>query len=229
MSGATSHSQYNDTQEGIQDLLAYLKRNTKYAKGVSGSNATIPFIPKSAIVEYFKDSTQVTRILREIFPEKDHLLVANIQNRHAITLCILLRIGKANYLESFMTRRNLFDEHLPFEHSTDSPPKGFPESGRDRNFSANFRQEQWMFCATGLDGEDTTLDDERVVPFVEVERLGQGGSAIIHKVRIHPDYDHLEVCSESCDVECRLVGITLIEICCAEPTNPISSRYGSER
>ena len=77
---------------------------------------------------------------------------------------------------------------MPF---TEKPAKHFPISPDDRIWK-DFWEEQWTFCPAEFKvTTELELEPQHILPIVEKVHVSSGGSAEIHHIWVHPDYNGL--------------------------------------
>jgi hypothetical protein len=177
-----------DHEQCIINFRRYLEKQE--VTGINGFSAKVecPFIPVSALKEYLTGS-RIRAILKVLSANQS--LDQTICNQYLIVFSILLRIGKARYIEHFTRFRSLSDRFLPFT-TLDHSPDNWPGSSAD--FFPAFYDEQWRFCALTFDRDQSPeicLDKRQILPIVEKVKLNSGGSANVYKIKLHAAYNDL--------------------------------------
>lgn len=175
----------------IQELFEWVQNHC--INGTNGPSATPnrPFMPLDELQAYLKAEDRATKLLHALYPERDDLplLVEALEHWYIRVFIILTLIGKGRYIETFAQHTNLQDPHLPFLEK----PAHFPIDPTDDKFWEKFYEKQFAFCAHVFRYNDNRLklEDLCILPIISKEVLGQGGSAAIYKIKLHPYYDQL--------------------------------------
>lgn len=154
---------------------------------ISGSHQ---FVPYSAVEAKFKGDEDYSFAwdLRNAVLQSDRNIVAaqDIAETCPKVFCILLDLKQGACIAEFVHNDSLHDSRLPLDTCPKEFPRVYPELFED------FRERQWKFCAPEMrNANDLKFKDERILPFVERQRIAEGGSATNDKVIIHSDYDRL--------------------------------------
>ncbi|KAK5713542.1 hypothetical protein LTR15_011242 [Elasticomyces elasticus] len=174
----------------VQEALQWLKDNgcdSCASDQPSDPRLTKRFIPKKALRNHF-DYNRLTTILEALRPDyrrpQCQLIAGSIiREKYQVVFCILLRINRAQYVETFL-RNDFSDSFLPV---VQRPPE-FPDSV---SFEA-FRDKQWPFCAYKLfTGMAKNIPPERIIAIESRTELAKGDGTTIYKIRVHPEYDGL--------------------------------------
>ena len=179
-----------DDHPHIQDLLTWARGARQL--GIRGAGLLIdqPFIPDPEIEAYFEDVRPIKKLLAALFSDgSPRVDPETIRKKYAKVFLILLLTGNGRFIRHFVRNDSLCDRHLPFT----SQPANFPESTADAGFFTSFYHQQWEFCAPIFEyGMDTQFDEtDLILPIIHKEKLGRGGSAIVHKIQLHPAYNKL--------------------------------------
>lgn len=154
---------------------------------------TRPFVPIDEIKAYFEDQqcTEFFSILSALFPSGLKIYPKEILPKYTAVFCILLYIGRGQYIDYFRHYNSLSDAALPFNPA--HPPANIPHAAEDPGFLNRFCEEQWRFCAQVLEDnlEDKHFESERVLPIISKQRLAGGRSANLWKIKIHPSYNKI--------------------------------------
>ncbi len=180
-----------DYDTHIQDVLSWKNSSDTWRLGSGGVDSEFDrrFIPRSTLEKKFKEPGKVEGLLRALFGNSNDALpdADYIRNRYLRPFVILLCVGQGEMIYQFVEHESLQDRHLPFR----AVPEGFPSSATG-DLWETFKKEQWGFCATDLEyNMSYHLNTDQILPVVDKERLGEGGSAVTHKITVHPDYDSL--------------------------------------
>ena len=181
-----------DHDAQIQDVLSWKRSPNTCCHGSGGVDNELdrPFIPKSTLETKFKEPGKVEGLLHALFGQSDEPLpdAGYIRNRYLRPFVILLCVGQGHMIYQFVEHESLQDHHLPFR----AVPEGFPSSTSCDLWEV-FEKEQWSFCATPLEyNMSYHLGKDQILPIVHKKRLGEGGSAVTHRITVHPDYDSLD-------------------------------------
>ncbi|KAL0261745.1 hypothetical protein SLS55_003175 [Diplodia seriata] len=110
-------------------------------------------------------------------------LACLILNKYRKVFCILLSIGKGQFIENFIPHESLNDSKLPFQ----AQPADFPQS--TESLLEQFRDAQWMFNAVFFEPYRThlCLSPQHILPILKIEDIkgGEGHSAVVRKVVLH--------------------------------------------
>ena len=137
----------------------------------------------------YLNRSRVGNLLSAVFDNGDKPApdVDRLISHYLRPFAILLYIGEGNMICHFMDYRHLKCSQLPFQ----SKPSGFPSSSR-RDLFAAFRQVQWTFCAVNLEYSNTpALGSDDILPINSKDIIDSGGSSVIYKITVDPDYDRL--------------------------------------
>ena len=164
------------------------------------------FISDADITGYFNryldpqsdaDSWRVESLVRAA--TQDNPVNLKVQTDSVARVCpkvfaILTRIGRPSFIHAFVSEDELHDHALPF-----GPDKErlFPRLVGGQNFFKDFEARQWEFCVEPLmfDLMTISFNRSRILPIkeiVELERGGEGVSAVVHKIIVHEEYDKLK-------------------------------------
>lgn len=140
------------------------------------------YVPDQKI-EYFTADRNIKKLLERLDP--DNTLVPyqdTIVNEYRKVFCILLVIGRAQHIRTFIKHDNLNDGKLPFE----GKPPQFPLALECQDFFQRFQEVQWQFCAMPFTyNMDLVYNDARILPIMTKDAIGSGGSSLIFKVVIN--------------------------------------------
>jgi hypothetical protein len=190
------------TNPDVQEFLEWVDNNS--CTGVifepddHGQTKQAKFLPDRALQEFFdcKSTHNFAKVQRLVAAASKGSSVRvdarSVAHRCPKVFAILVMIGKAKYLNTFVTKDDLRDRRLPFRPEAHTL---FPRLPNGKSFFDEFCQKQWQFCAEPLSYglESLAFDKDRILPIIEMTKLDkhQGASAVVHKVRVHPDFDEL--------------------------------------
>jgi hypothetical protein len=183
-----------DEAQPIQEFFQLVERERKYPGINPGSHETISLNLINPVKAYFEENNheKLNAILAALFkPEDPPDLAEVIVQNYTAGFSILLHIGKGKFIEVFAEHNSLEDGHLPFDPS--NKPPHFPNSS-DEYFFETFCRKQWRFCCPILSPHrlyNKHFHEEQVLPIATKELLGEGGSAILYKIRIYDEYNKL--------------------------------------
>lgn len=175
---------------GVQELFEWVPKHCISGTNASSATPNALFIPLPDLKAFLKTHNRTDKLLRALYFEREHhVIVANLEESYPRVFTILVLIGKGRYIEHFVQHLNLCDLHLPFLEK----PAHFPIDPNDPTFWESFYEKQFAFCAHHFHNNVnyTKLEERCVLPIIKKEVLGQGGSAAIYKIVLHPDYDRL--------------------------------------
>lgn len=175
----------------VQEFHHWVETNK--IKGIQGDVETSRcfFLPNSALKARF--TTGHVRQLNEAVLGTTRLPfnVKDILDDYCKVFCILLEIGKGEYLEHFSRDSSLCDQRLPFE--PESRPQSFPNVPNDPEFFTKFCEKQWLVCPPEFRKKsDSKYRKEVILPIIESTYKEQGGSARIYQIKLHQCYDKLD-------------------------------------
>lgn len=149
------------------------------------------FLSLTAVRQYFEENEYIRRILHEVL-SRDGLPVRPIDfkiilNNYIRILCILIEIGKERNLELFMSH-GVNDLLLPLY------PDRLSILTSNPNLNRAFFDCQWKYCVPEFNARlaNTTFDKDRILPIVSKEKIGEGSTATIYQIKLHPLYDKFE-------------------------------------
>jgi len=183
-----------DSNPRIQNFWGWLYDEQQLAYGYSGPELErrSQFVPSSVLKAYFEPPLKLQRILDILFPNTDDPIDAEtiLEGGYLTVFVILLKISKGTYIEHFVHHESLRDDRFPLE----AQPYEWPKTKRSEDFWEDFKEAQWMFYpyTFARNKTDIRVGSRRILPITELERIKDGGSSKIFKIKIHPDYDRLE-------------------------------------
>lgn len=179
-----------DDNPHIQELLTWYEGARQLGIGNAGLEIDRPFIPDPEIEALFEDIRATKKLLAALFPNGNPQVdPETIRKKYTKVFLILLLTGNGRFIAWFVRHDSLCDRYLPFR----SRPAGFPNSTTNGDFFPSFCREQWAFCARIFQfGIHQHFDaKDLILPIISKEKLGGGGSAIVHKINLHPAYNKL--------------------------------------
>ena len=186
------------SSQAVLELLDRINEEKTVSHDLRSSNTgeSRYFVPIGSIEGWFRggqtDYARAENVLTAIFDSAnstDHEIpvsASDVTDYCCRVLCILVLIGKAEFIARFVRYDTLRDDRLPFPRS--GPPEHFPPDPTDSDFYDKFFQAQWMFCAPKLtSASDLEIGSDNVLPFCYSEHL-QGP---VFMIRVHPRHDGL--------------------------------------
>ncbi len=196
---ASDHYYDPSTHHDVQDFQQWVKN--KSCPGITFTSAGprhATFVPDSDVNKYFDchqagSLAQVRRLVAAATNGSSTPVNARtVAQKCPKVFAILVLIGQARYVNSFVKNDNLRNLRLPFGPQVHNL---FPQLPNGVSFFQRFYDEQWQFCAEPLDEILECLDysDGQILPIKVLKKLDkhQGASAVVHKIVVHPEYDHL--------------------------------------
>ena len=179
----------------IQQLMKWVESTGVLGVcGIGGATKEMNFVSHRALDDYFDQEDVLEDLLRAHFTDEDHLFepseVRQIKRRYAKIFCLLIIIGKGEFINHFI-EYDISDQQLPLSKHK---PVGFPADSSGSHFFETFLQHQWQFSVPELNVMYGRRFDpsEWILPIRRVALLGEGVSADIHLVEVHSCYDQLE-------------------------------------
>lgn len=175
--------------EGVQGTV-----KDKQIEGIQGSVETSScfFLPISTLKKRF--TPRYLAQLKSVLPRNegsDFNSKDILDHDYCKAFCILLMIGKGEYIEYFLRHSSLCDQKLPFEPES-RPPK-FPHDPNDPGLFKKFCEKQWLLCAPEFKKKSkSSYRKEEILPIVEHKYRSQGGSARIFEIKLHQCYDKFD-------------------------------------
>jgi hypothetical protein len=149
------------------------------------------FIPSRMLHEYMS-MDRIRELVTAVFaPDESPVRPDDIFPNYVEVFCILLRIGRGNYIEYFVRMRSLSSAQLPL--NLDLKPGNFPRVNVDPGLYKTFCRSQWEFCAAVFRSPmvDVQFEDDRVLPIVQKDLLGEKHGAKTYRIRLEESYDKL--------------------------------------
>ena len=141
------------------------------------------FVPCSKVEELLTDNV-VRSILRVYCRHPCPINTTNVLQLSPRGVCILLEIGYAHHLLSFVRFPELRDNKLPLT----TRPKRFPQ---EDDIWEKFSKLQWEYFPVKLDTNPSMFELNHIIPFLDMKILASGSSATLYKVTLHREYDEL--------------------------------------
>ena len=174
--------------EAYQDFVAWVDENSVLGARGAAAEINYAFLPVTRLQSYF-DRRQLSKLLEVLFKDDvppDHRI---LREKYSKVFCILLYIGKREYIEHFMQHESLNDQRLPFDPQR---PTHFPRDPNDQEFFSNFYKTQCMLCVPKFHYNIAEkFEKDRILPITEKCRIDARGSAKIYRIKIHEAYDGL--------------------------------------
>ena len=169
------------------DFLAYIDRSREIAITPSGEKRK--FVPIGALKSYLTPSN-IRELLNVIIGPSNRIETENVVENFLRVFAILISIDKASYIHRFYENPSrLADSNLPFTNDHDWHKDCQP-------FFKEFHAKQWQFCAQEFKTDwmnDTLLNDERILPIIQIDRLKFGTDSSVYQIQLHPEYNLLVV------------------------------------
>ena len=180
----------------IQELLEWVPKHC--INGTNGPSAAPnhPFMPLPDLEAYLKAHNRTSKLLRAIYPEREHpVTVPSLEESYIRVFTILILIGKGRYIEYVLRYSNLRDSRLPFLQEL----AHFPIDPNDPTFRRSFYEKQFAFSPHCFYYNENLimLEDLCILPITSKEVLGRSGSAAIYKIKLHDYYDQLSLAAET--------------------------------
>ncbi|KAK5074750.1 hypothetical protein LTR64_000955 [Lithohypha guttulata] len=217
---AASHGQVSQSNES-QAYLVYLSLARNAFIGTSKTSDNI-YTPRSVLLKYFTDDySSLDRLLKAVLKEEQDTLPASetILQHYLATFTILLSLGKGRYLNRFI-ERGYNDERLPYFEC----PRFFPDSA---SFFGAFVDAQWRYCPVRFpkDPVNLQIEPEQILPVKRLDQISNDGTAVIHRVEIHADYDPFNNANVASQLSTSKVSFKVREIGLSNGDKPSSHRY----
>lgn len=175
----------------IQDFLHWKDDPEIHKKGCGGPANTVGtrYISKASLIKKLTKE-KIEALLHELFRDVEQPAPdAEIVMRYYLRpFAILLCADFGRMISYFVEYLSLRDHLLPFAVES----RDFPKSTR-RDLYQAFCKEQWQFCPVELDKNmDYVMDSDYIIPITYKEKIGDGGSAQIYKIKIDEAYNSLQ-------------------------------------
>lgn len=172
----------------IDEFLQWRKSAEKMGRRGSNNDINANYIPENSLKTWLTQ-TRIQGLLKALFKDdRDAVPDASRVIQHYLRpFAILLTIGCGSMIRLFMNRLSLRDSALPFF----TEPAEFPTLAGSNLFQS-FYNWQWHFYPTKLEyNMADDLSDDYILPMVIDEQRGSGGSAVVYKVTVDPEYNGL--------------------------------------
>lgn len=195
-----------DGVQAVHDLERVLSSKSVTAESLLPASADSSlrghekFLPNGTVEAYLQEDSQnyprLTKILRHFLAPSSDTQIPPVSAKDVATyccrvLCILIRIGKATHIGTFVRYPDLWDSRLPFDH--DHPPRSFPDQ-TDKSFYRLFVKEQYPFCAQVFSAHSSwAIPDHVILPIVERRSISEGGHSRVNRVELSPQHDNLVI------------------------------------
>jgi hypothetical protein len=179
-----------DWDPDISEFMRWVESQSVIGTLGPVSAVNCPFMPLPRLETYLKEGSRTRRLLGALFPHRELPVGPEDIWRNCIKVfSILLLIGKGSFIQHFVQHDQLWDAKLPFL----SRPRHFPPSTGKDNFFESFSKKQWHFCpyVFRYNEINAQLEKECILPIIHKQQLGDGGSALTYKIKLHPAYDYL--------------------------------------
>lgn len=189
-----SDSQLDETEAYTTARAGFLSWKDNEATWRQGSGAPehgqtpdvrCRYIPMSVLKRDFSKS-RIQRLLDDVFykSEKTAPDAETILKHYLRPFLILMCIGHPTQISLFLNY-DLKDECLPFQ----TMPCGLSGS---KDWFPDFYENQWQFYPVQFTyNMDRELSTKHVLPMIYIRKLGRGGSAVTHQIRIDTEYNGL--------------------------------------
>lgn len=168
-----------------QEALKWLDDNSLLSVAISAGPGQQRFVPSSLAREHFTKD-RLESLLEAVCPPgfQCRQISLDIVNKgYVLIFLILLRLNEAAMIKEFLFHARFSDRYLPFDEHTRLPP-GVPKE--------QFLLEQQPFCAVFIRQGEEHFQSQSILPIMRKEEIAHGGSAIVYRIEIHPEYDKLE-------------------------------------
>lgn len=181
-------------QTALQEFFRWESQSWVEVVEDLASDEKAHFMPIQNLKTYFtaNDSKKLSKILAEVFKSDFPPIDPDLILRdHTAIFCILLRIGRGEYIEHFAQYEELSDRRLPFDPT--NPPEEFLEADDDAGFLQSFCDKQRMYCVPIFDGHmlHKRFGRQRLLPITHKEPRGMDGVAEKYLVKLYGPYNKL--------------------------------------
>ena len=186
-----------DEKIEVQDLLQWIDSQLQQSYDISAGGSAHPekfFIPVKIVEDAFKKDGYPfgKATLRALWPDSVDVPVTahGVAASCSRVFCILIRIGKARFIEPFTRHPELYDNRLPFYEN--APPPYFPKDSSSPDFFQRFCAEQSKFCSPELYKKMAVeFESSLILPFLLLDQRGTGSTSRVYRALIHSKHDHL--------------------------------------
>lgn len=158
----------------------------------AGTHVTLSFVPEAGLFELLTHRTIEIALEDPVFGFEPHQrgpVLAEVTESGRKLFAILVELRIEQRLKKCL-EQNLSDSNLPILDETTLHGL-FPES------VTHFQKLQWEFVPLKFrEHAHKDIESERVLPFVENEKVSSGGFSTVFKVKVHPLYHDFEPCSD---------------------------------
>lgn len=184
----------NSLDKYHQEFFRWVGINEIEAFSLHSDSTERYFVSHKSLEEYFGDRYRTQRIIGAVCGHWLHVDFDDFLEKWICVFAILLYIGKERAIQIFL-ENNICDSQHPLEQK----PSGFPLAPADEDFWPKYREYQWLFLPLEFKKGyfHQRIPSDRVLPIIEKEEIGRGGSAKIYAIKIHPDYDKLSLVDTS--------------------------------
>jgi hypothetical protein len=173
----------------VQELHGWIVEN-------SITTSTQPaFLPFDSLSDHLESNNleDLDKLLVAVYADQvDQVNAKRIASKYSRVFCVLLEIGKLNFLPRFLQLDDLSDKHLPF--TPEHKPNMFPWDPNSPNFYADFCSAQWRFFPPQMDYmSNQTFNKNGTLPFTHKTLIAEGGNSKIYKIEISAYYNNLLV------------------------------------
>lgn len=181
-----SYAQHHDAIQAFHKW----RQSEAQTSGLRGPNLdTASFIPQIKLEAYLDTYLYLENLLSAVLDSSDRPAVAAgyVREHYLRSFATLLCIGEGRLIYHFQQYRSLRDDKMPFY----TKPEDFPHTDDPAVFQ-NYQDAQWQFCAISLqyDMKDR-LRDRDTLPITSKEKVGEGGSAVVHRIVVEESYNAL--------------------------------------
>jgi hypothetical protein len=153
-----------------------------------GTHVTLPFVPEDGLFELLTSHTIETALEDPVFGFEAHQqgpVSVEVMEGARKLFAILVELRIEQRLKKCL-EKNVLDSNLPILDETILHDL-FPES------ATHFRKLQWEFVPLKLrEHAHKDIESERVLPFVDNEKISSGGFSTVFRVKVHPWYHNFE-------------------------------------
>lgn len=168
----------------VQQLLSHIDQD--WTTSCAHDGRASAFVSQASIKQFLDVSPQIRDLIVAGCGEQFGYSTKFIIQNCPIGLCILLRLGRGEYIGHFLGHAGLWDREMPFF----AKPEDFPYVPQEPTFFKVFQEEQWRFFPlTIYQSQAVKFQKERPLPIVESTLLKKSHTAKLFRVKIHQEYD----------------------------------------